>query len=50
MEAILENKEARVIYHFITDIFDGDVSQFSYYCREAGLQMDNVLSKLELVI
>lgn len=50
MEAILDNNEARVIYHFITDIFDGDVSRFSYYCKEAGLSMDNVLSKLEFVI
>lgn len=50
MEAILSKEEARVIYHFITDIFDGDIGTFNYYCREAGLQVDNVLTKLEIVI
>jgi len=50
METILNKEEARVIYHFITDIFDGDVGQFHYYCREAGVNMDNMLGKLEQVI
>lgn len=50
MEAILSQEEARLIYHYITDIFDGNLGCLSYYCIEAGISMDNVLGKLEQVI